>query len=63
MPENHCNSKMLAEYVNDFSANPDLEITVLNKKQIEELNMGLLVSVNKGSTHHSTRCDCRIQRK
>lgn len=52
MPENHCNSKMLAEYIkNDFSANPDLEITILNKKQIEELNMGLLLSVNKGSTH------------
>lgn len=52
MPENHCNSKMLAEYIrNDFSTNPDLEITVLNKKQIEELNMGLLLSVNKGSTH------------
>ncbi|ENY68915.1 Aminopeptidase, M17 family [Mycoplasmopsis bovigenitalium 51080] len=52
MPENHCNSKMLAEYIrNDFSVNPDLEITILNKKQIEELNMGLLLSVNKGSTH------------
>ncbi|MBU4689896.1 M17 family metallopeptidase [Mycoplasma zalophidermidis] len=51
MPENFCNSEKLADFIADeFSQNKDLEITVLNKKQISDLNMGLLLSVNKGST-------------
>ncbi|WP_029608961.1 M17 family metallopeptidase [Mycoplasma simbae] len=52
MPENYCNSEMLAEYIRDeFTQNKDLVVTVLNKRQIEDLNMGLLLSVNKGSTY------------
>ncbi|ADN68847.1 M17 family metallopeptidase [Mycoplasmopsis fermentans] len=52
MPENFCNSEQLAQYiVNDFKNEKDLKVTVLNKKEIEKLNMGLIISVNKGSTH------------
>ncbi|EIE41245.1 leucyl aminopeptidase [Mycoplasmopsis canis UFG4] len=52
MPENFLNSEMLAsEIVNDFSGINNLKIEVLTKKEIQDLNMGLLLSVNKGSTH------------
>ncbi|AIA29375.1 leucyl aminopeptidase [Mycoplasmopsis californica] len=51
-PENFCNSESLAEHINkEFSHNKDLKITILNKEEINNLNMGLLLSVNKGSTH------------
>ncbi|QKT05653.1 M17 family metallopeptidase [Mycoplasma sp. OR1901] len=52
MPENFLNSEQLAsEITKDFSGIPNLTIDVLTKKEIEELGMGLLLSVNKGSTH------------
>ncbi|QSF13928.1 M17 family metallopeptidase [Mycoplasma sp. Mirounga ES2805-ORL] len=52
MPENFCNSEMLAEYVkDDFKKIKNVNIKILNKKQIEDLKMGLILSVNKGSTH------------
>ncbi|WBP83968.1 M17 family metallopeptidase [Mycoplasmopsis edwardii] len=52
MPENFLNSEMLAsEIVNDFSGIEGLKVEVLTKKEIQDLNMGLLLSVNKGSTH------------
>lgn len=52
MPENFLNSEQLAsEITNDFSGIKNLEIQVLTKKEIQDLNMGLLLSVNKGSTH------------
>ncbi|WP_322960293.1 M17 family metallopeptidase [Mycoplasmopsis cynos] len=52
MPENSLNSEMLAsEIVNDFSGIDGLKVEVLTKKEIKDLNMGLLLSVNKGSTH------------
>ncbi|MBN4084154.1 M17 family metallopeptidase [Mycoplasma sp. CSL10166] len=52
MPENFLNSEQLAsEITRDFSGIPNLTIDVLTKKEIEELGMGLLLSVNKGSTH------------
>ncbi|TQC51327.1 leucyl aminopeptidase family protein [Mycoplasmopsis mucosicanis] len=52
MPENFCTSEMLAKYIEEeFSTIPELKITVLNKNQIEDLGMGLLLSVNRGSTH------------
>ncbi|UUD34985.1 M17 family metallopeptidase [Mycoplasmopsis caviae] len=52
MPENFCNSEQLAQYiVDDFKNIDGLKVSVLNKKDIEKLNMGLLLSVNKGSTH------------
>ncbi|WP_324672607.1 leucyl aminopeptidase family protein [Mycoplasma sp. 888] len=51
-PENFLNSEMLAsEITNDFSGIEGLELTVLTKKEIEQLNMNLLLSVNKGSVH------------
>nr|AAL86922.1 aminopeptidase [Mycoplasmopsis gallinarum] len=52
MPENYCNSVELANYiVEDFSNLKNLKVTVLDKNMIEKLKMGLILSVNKGSTH------------
>ncbi|ACF07544.1 Cytosol aminopeptidase [Metamycoplasma arthritidis] len=49
-PPNELNSEKLAQIVaDDFKQYKNLKITVLNKKQIEELKMGLLLSVNRGS--------------
>ncbi|WP_029513794.1 M17 family metallopeptidase [Mycoplasmopsis primatum] len=51
MPENECNSEKLAEFiVDDFKNVKNVNVTVLNKKQISDLGMNLLLSVNKGST-------------
>ncbi|MEA4115381.1 M17 family metallopeptidase [Mycoplasma sp. 744] len=52
MPENYCNSEQLANFiVEDFSGINNLKINVLGKKELETLNMNLILSVNKGSTH------------
>lgn len=52
MPENFLNSEILAEkIVDDFQNIENLSIKVLSKRQIEELGMGLILSVNRGSTH------------
>ncbi|QDY88249.1 M17 family metallopeptidase [Mycoplasma anserisalpingitidis] len=52
MPENFLNSEVLAEKIaDDFQNIENLKVRVLTKAQIRELNMGLLLSVNKGSTH------------
>ncbi|BBU47368.1 M17 family metallopeptidase [Mycoplasmopsis felis] len=52
LPPNICNSEYLAETVlKDLSEYKNLKISVLTKKEIQDLNMGLLLSVNKGSTH------------
>ncbi|WLP85377.1 M17 family metallopeptidase [Mycoplasma seminis] len=52
MPENFLNSEQLAAKIaSDFSNIPNLKVEVLTKNEIQELNMGLLLSVNKGSTH------------
>ncbi|MEA4205929.1 M17 family metallopeptidase [Mycoplasma sp. 1199] len=49
-PPNICNSEWLAEVVRkDLEQYSNLKVTVLNKKQIEEQKMGLLLSVNRGS--------------
>ncbi|EIE41403.1 leucyl aminopeptidase [Mycoplasmopsis canis UFG4] len=51
-PPNVLNSEKLAEIVlNDLKQYDNLKLTVLNKKQIEELGMGLLLSVNRGSMY------------
>ncbi|WP_027334571.1 M17 family metallopeptidase [Mycoplasmopsis felifaucium] len=52
MPPNVCNSEFLAEFVaKDLAQYENLKVTVLNKKQIEEHKMGLLLSVNRGSMY------------
>ncbi|QZE12649.1 M17 family metallopeptidase [Mycoplasma sp. Ms02] len=54
MPENFLNSENLsAKVVSDLAKVPNLTLNVLTKKEIEDLKMGLLLSVNKGSTHES----------
>lgn len=51
MPENYCNSEQLSKYIqDDFQNIEHLSVKVLSKKEIEELGMGLLLSVNRGST-------------
>ncbi|WP_406617256.1 M17 family metallopeptidase [Mycoplasmopsis adleri] len=51
-PPNICNSEYLAEVVKkDLAQYKNLKVTVLNKKQIEEEKMGLLLSVNRGSVY------------
>ncbi|VEU76359.1 M17 family metallopeptidase [Mycoplasmopsis columboralis] len=51
-PPNILNSEYLAEVVQkDLAQYDNLKVTVLNKKQIEELKMGLLLSVNRGSMY------------
>lgn len=52
MPPNICNSEFLAQKVaEDLEQYKNLKVTVLKKKEIEELKMGLLLSVNKGSVY------------
>ncbi|QJG66420.1 leucyl aminopeptidase family protein [Mycoplasma phocoeninasale] len=51
-PPNELNSEQLAEIVaNDFKKYKNLSVKVLNKKDIEKLGMGLLLSVNRGSMY------------
>ncbi|APJ38106.1 M17 family metallopeptidase [Mycoplasmopsis pullorum] len=51
-PPNICNSEWLADFVaNDLKQHENLKVTVLNKAQIEEQKMGLLLSVNRGSMY------------
>ncbi|VEU63174.1 M17 family metallopeptidase [Mycoplasmopsis bovirhinis] len=51
-PPNILNSEKLAEIVlDDLKQYDNLKVSVLNKKQIEELGMGLLLSVNRGSMY------------
>ncbi|WXA52204.1 leucyl aminopeptidase family protein [Mycoplasmopsis cynos] len=52
LPPNICNSEYLAETVlKDLSVYKNLKISVLTKKEIQELGMGLLLSVNRGSMY------------
>ncbi|MCS4536779.1 M17 family metallopeptidase [Mycoplasma sp. CSL7475-4] len=52
MPENFLNSETLADVIKEeFEQNEDLKVTVLRKNDISDLGMGLILSVNKGSTH------------
>ncbi|WP_373438783.1 M17 family metallopeptidase [Metamycoplasma equirhinis] len=51
-PPNELNSEQLAEIVaQDFRQYKNLSVKVLGKKEIEKLNMGLLLSVNRGSVY------------
>ncbi|WGI36769.1 M17 family metallopeptidase [Mesomycoplasma lagogenitalium] len=51
-PPNVCNSEWLAEEVKkEVGKDSNLKVNVLTKKEIEKLNMGLLLSVNKGSMY------------
>ena len=50
MPPNVLNSEVYADMVEkELKKFDNLKVSVLNQKQIEELKMGLLLSVNKGS--------------
>ncbi|MCT4469516.1 leucyl aminopeptidase family protein [Mycoplasma sp. HS2188] len=53
-PPNVLNSEVLAQKIaDDFKEYENLKVSVLNKKQIEELGMGLLLSVNRGSMYEA----------
>lgn len=52
LPPNIANSEYLAKKVeNELSEYANLEVKVLDKEQIKDLNMGLLLSVNRGSMY------------
>ncbi|MFL1038947.1 leucyl aminopeptidase family protein, partial [Mycoplasmopsis synoviae] len=52
LPPNIANSEYLAKKIeNELSEYSNLEVKVLDKEQIEDLNMGLLLSVNRGSMY------------
>ena len=54
MPPNVLNSEVYADMVEkEFKKFDNLKVTVLNQKQIEDLKMGLLLSVNKGSKYEA----------
>lgn len=51
-PPNILNSETYAEKVQKLFANKsNIKLTILNKKEITDLNMGLLLAVNKGSAY------------
>ncbi|MGC7157817.1 leucyl aminopeptidase family protein, partial [Metamycoplasma hominis] len=51
-PPNELNSEQLAKIVvEDFKEYKNLSVKVLEKKEIEKLGMGLLLSVNRGSVY------------
>ena len=51
-PPNELNSEQLAKIVvEDFKEYKNLSVKVLEKKEIEKLGMGLLLSVNRGSIY------------
>ncbi|MDJ1646903.1 M17 family metallopeptidase [Mycoplasma phocimorsus] len=54
MPPNICNSEFLADYIKEKALeinDENFSFKILKKKEIEELKMGLLLSVNKGSVY------------
>ncbi|WP_406617433.1 M17 family metallopeptidase [Mycoplasmopsis adleri] len=52
MPENYCTSEQLADYIKaDFEELKDVKVSVLDKKQIKEIKMNLILAVNRGSTY------------
>ncbi|VEU59762.1 M17 family metallopeptidase [Mesomycoplasma neurolyticum] len=49
-PPNICNSEWLAETIKEkVNENKEIKVKILNKKEIQDLKMNLLLSVNKGS--------------
>ncbi|MBN0919339.1 M17 family metallopeptidase [[Mycoplasma] gypis] len=51
-PPNVCNSEWLADFIEkDFRSLRCLEVNVLGSKEINEYGMGLMTSVNRGSTY------------
>lgn len=48
-PANHLTPKLFAKEIKEFCKDTDLQITILDKKEIEKLNMGAFLCVNQGS--------------
>jgi len=49
-PYNHLNAKDLAEYAKILEKYPNIKVQIFDKKQIEKMNMGAFLGVNKGSS-------------
>ena len=49
MPGNVCTPKFLAKHAKKLGKSHDLDVTVLNEKEMDKLGMGSLLSVSKGS--------------
>lgn len=51
LPPNFLNPQTFPNYIKEFLKDTDIEITILNKKQLEELQCNLIVAVSKGSQY------------
>jgi leucyl aminopeptidase len=49
-PYNHLNAKDLAEYAKKMDSLPGVTVRIFEKKELEEMNMGAFLGVNKGSS-------------
>src|SRR6185437_1546406 len=49
MPPNILTATKMAEYARELAEKYDFDIEVLGKKEMEELGMGAILAVNKGS--------------
>ena len=49
MPPNILTATKMADYARELAEKYDFEIEVLGKKEMEELGMGAILAVNKGS--------------
>ena len=48
-PYNYLNASNLAEYAKDLEKYGNIKVTIYNKNEIEDMNMGAFLGVNKGS--------------
>lgn len=49
-PYNYLNATDLANYAKEFDKYENVEVTIYDKKEIEDMNMGAFLGVNKGSS-------------
>ncbi len=49
-PYNHLNAQDLANYAKKLEKHDNVSVKIYNKKEIEDMNMGAFLGVNKGST-------------
>lgn len=63
LPPNLLTATDLADYVTEMASIYDLEIEVLNKAQLEELGMGGILAVNKGSVEEPRLITIKYQGK
>lgn len=60
-PYNYLNAEALANYAKTLEKYPNVTVKILSKTEIEEMNMGLFLGVNKGSVDEPKLIDIRYQ--